>query len=395
MSISKPFRFKILDIYLGIICVFPITTTLIDGTLANKLLFVILFAAHLLSFLNGPLKAKTILLLFWLAVHYMFAVYCTEFPLWNSNLLFYFPFFLMYMCFMCDNMDSVMCWLCEKKRYLHTVVNIWTVLTGSSIFFPSCYYVKEGGSLYFGSWCNDIFRLGPSAMFIQILVIFLFSTDKRKSWLSYMIVPLYCVLMGSSRTYVVVGVCLFVVFWYIYCGNKKVFWGTVIPLGAIFVALIMASSIGDKILYTLDENGYGDFWFRVTSSRSELWEKDLTAWSKMPFLNKVLGCGLGFTNDVSGRWGHNDFVEIVCSFGMIGVILYLISVDSIHKKAWNQLRVPLPVKACAILVWFFNACFNMHYVYFCAMLSYPFLIFALRICFVKDAAGMRIVEKTQ
>lgn len=384
MRIPKSLRFRVIDLYLGLICVYPLTTMLIDGTIINKLMFATLFALHVYSFFAGRIKRRTVILLLWLVLQYLFVLYHTDFPVSNTNLLFYFPYFLMYTYFMCDNMDMVTKWLSERGKYLHGIVILWSVLVGVSIFIPGCYYIKEGGALYFGSWTSNIFRLGPSVMFFQILVIVLQVMHGLKFATAYMVIPMYCVLMGSSRTYLVVGALLFVISWYITCKKKLHFWCSVIPLGILFLVLIMNSSMGEKILYTLDEKNYGDFWFRVTSSRSALWEEDLTAWSQLPILNKLLGCDIDLTYEVSGKWGHNDFVEIICSFGVLGIVQYIGSMSRLLRKSFAGIEVPLIVSASIVMTWLFNAFFNMHYVYFCAMLSFPFAIMAISYKFRRE-----------
>lgn len=377
-------RFSILDLYLGLICIFPITTMLIDGTILNKIIFVLLFFLHMISYYQSPIKRNTVIMLLILAIHYVFTVCATNFPMVNSNMLFYFPYFMMYTYFVCDNMDLVWNWLCQRWKYLKYIVWIWSLVVGISIFIPNCYYVKEGGELYFGSWVNTIFRLGPTAMFVQILVIVLQVMKKLKFSILYMIIPMYCVLMGSSRTYLVIGFCLFVICWYLTCRNRKIFWWTIIPVGLIFLVLVMLSTIGDKIAFTLDETQYGDFWFRISSARSVLWEQDLTAWYQMPVINQLLGCGLNLTYDVSGRWGHNDLIELLCGCGLLGVVEYMCAVRKSLKVIYFKTAVPGIVKVCAVTVWLFNAFFNMHYTYFCAMLSYPFLLMAQKYYYSAD-----------
>ena len=85
----KPLRFSILDLYLGIICVFPIFTTLIDGTIINKALFALILGLQVYSMFTNRMKKKTVFLLLWLVVHYVYALGVTDFPVANVNLLFY------------------------------------------------------------------------------------------------------------------------------------------------------------------------------------------------------------------------------------------------------------------------------------------------------------------
>lgn len=378
MRIPKTLRFRIIDLYMGLICLYPISTTLIDGTMLNKLMFGVLVVLHMYMYLMTSMKRKSVFLLVWMVLQYIFVLLHTGFPLDNANLLFYYPFFLMYTLFMIDNEDKVIVWLKERRAYIHSIVLIWSVIVGVSIFVPGCYYVKEGGALYFGSWAGDIFRLGPSVMFIQILIIVLQVIHRQKNVLAWMLLPLYCGFMGSSRTYLVIGCLLFVISWYISCKKKKYFWLTLLPMAGFFALMLVNSSMGQKIRFTLDESQYGDFWFRITSGRSVLWSDSLNAWNQRPVLNKLLGCDINFTFKITDKWAHNDFIEILCSFGIVGVVLYIALMLNMLKNSWKGICLPWIIKASVITIWVFNAFFNMHYVYFCAMLSYPFLVLALK-----------------
>lgn len=373
----KSIHITLTDLYFGAICIFPIFTSVENGGVVNKLLFGLLIALHLGMIAYKRTKKQTFLLLLCLAGNYVLALFSTKFPMENINLLFYFPFYLMYMCFMCDNGDTVLDWFSGHRNFVCIVVLLWSILVGISIFVPNCYYVKEGGSLYFGSFCQSIFRLGPSAVFIQVLALIMQMLHGKKMAIVYHIIPMYCYLMGSSRTYLVIGLCLFVIGWYLFCKKKVTFWCTLFPMIIVVLILVTISAMGDKIAHTLDETQYGDFWFRITSSRSLLWTKDLTAYAEMPLLNKLFGCGLEFTTEVSGKWGHNDFIEVICSFGIIGLLLYVYSTRRLFRYSYGRVRIPFVINACVFMTWFFNAFFNMHYVYFCAMLCYPLLLLAV------------------
>lgn len=382
---AKRIRLSLLDIYLGTICLFPISTMLVDGTIWNKLMFAIIFAVHICLLLSESIKRRTFLILVFLVLHYFYVIIKTNFPLANSNLLFYYPFFIMYTLYMSDHTYEVMEWFVENKKYIQGIALIWTILVGVSILLPSSYYIKEGGAYYFGSFAGSIFRLGPAAVFIQTLVLMMQIIYKERKAILYMIIPMYSFLMGSARTYLVIGFCLFVISWYIFCKKKAWFWGTVIPLFAVVLFLVSISSMGQKILYTLDENQYGDFWFRITSSRNVIWAENLEAWLETGIIGKIFGNGLGFSYDTTRHWAHNDFIEIMCSFGIVGLTQYLYVMRVLSRTTIKSVKMPFFIRTCATMVWFFNAFFNMHYVYFCAMLSFPLLTMVLYIYFNQNS----------
>ena len=378
MIVSKSMRLTLLDVYMAAICAFPIATSVFDTELLNKALFGMILALQIAQLVMNPMKKGSFLGIFILAGNFLFAVFGTQFPMDNANMLFYFPFFLLYTYFMCDNQKIVMDWFRQRQKFVRAVLMIWTLAVGVSIFLPSAYRAKEGGHLYFGSFCGSIFRLGPSAMFVQVLSIVSMVLYKKRKDILFQFVPLYCGYMGSSRTYLAVIVLVFVVAWYIFCTQRRTFWATIIPLAVVVIWLIGKTAIGDKIDAIMDEDRYGDFWFRVTSSRSKIWDDIFKDWATQPFLKKLIGVDMNYSLNLTTLWAHNDFVEILCSFGIVGLIHYLYAVIHMLRAGYGRARVPVVLSICVFMAWLVNAFFNMHYVYFCAMLCLPFLVFILR-----------------
>ncbi len=380
------------DIAMYITCVFPIATMLVDTGFINKMLFALLVVASVLAIITSEIKANTFIKLFVFLISFIYVLGVTKYPIANTNLFFYFPFFIFYTYILSDRWEKVISWLSNNRGTINFVVICWSVLVGISIFLPTSYHEKEGGALYFGSFVGSIFRLGPTAVFIQVFAIVLQVFFKQRKAILYMILPLFCCFMGSSRSYLVVGLLLFLISWYLFCANKKTFNISLIPLGALVLFFVAETSIGAKIAYTLDDSNYGDFWFRVSSSRSELWTTCMTEWTKTDALNKLFGNGLGFTYELTGLWAHNDYIEILCSFGLFGLFQYFMAMYALYKAGpRKRVKMPFVIKASVFMVWAFNAFFNMHYTYFCAMLCYPFLVFTLKYHF--DKKGDKVAKK--
>ena len=326
------------------------------------------------------MKKHTCIGLFFLIVHYIIVVLNTKiYDGVGINLYFYYPFSIIYMTLITDFKDQIIDALKKNKRYVLFILNLWTLIVGISIFLPGCYYVKEGGTVFFGSFVATIFRLGPAAVFIISLIAISMVVYNRKKDIIYAIVPMYCFFMGSSRTYLLVGILLFIVLWYWYCKKNIYFIISMIPISVAIISMIFYSAIGDKIIYSLDENLYGDFWFRFTSSRSEIWTKNILEWMNQPWYNKILGSGFFFSYYVTGLWSHNDFIELICSVGIFGLIYYLYYHITMIKKCLNtQKKIPFVIAFAAVFSWFANAFLNMYYVYFCALLAFPILLLAIR-----------------
>ena len=171
MENNKRMRLTLTELYMAVICIFPLPTMLAEGGIVNKLLFALLIGLQIAMLFDRKVKGRTMIMLLILAVNYIYAFLHTKFPMQNSNLLYYFPFYLVYTYFMCDNSETVLNWFVRRKKFVTAVVIIWTALVGVSVFLPSSYYVKEGGARYFGSFVGSIFRLGPTAVFVQVMAI--------------------------------------------------------------------------------------------------------------------------------------------------------------------------------------------------------------------------------
>ena len=142
--------------------------------------------------------------------------------------------------------------------------------------------------------------------------------------------------------------------------------------------------MSEKIAYTLDESNYGDFWFRITSSRSVIWSKIINGFNELNIFEKIFGAGFGFSNSVAMHYSHNDFIEIIVTHGYIGIILYMISIILLIKILFKNKKIPFIILFLCIFIWFFNAFFNMFYSYICVSLSYPFLLIAVACQFSRE-----------
>ncbi len=366
------------DMFMITTMLFPIFTVTAGLDSLNKVLFGLLLVIYCFTTIQQGLSRASIIWVMLLIVNLAFAVYQTQFPMANLNLLFYYPFFTIYSLFAIDFKDKIIDFFHRYKDLVLLVMRFWTLLVGVSIFLPSSYYIKEAGESYFGSYVGSIFRLGPAAIFIMGLSMISMSIYERKWDIIFSAVPLYSFFSGSSRTYLVLGICIFAIQWYWFVGKKKIYYLTIIPIGMLTLGVIFLTPIGDKILHTLDDSNYGDFWFRITNSRSLLWANLFTALREEPLQNLIFGSGIEYSARTINHWAHNDFIELICSFGYCGMGQYTITMFMCYKKFFTtKYRIPIVVILSIFMVWFFNAFFNMHYVYFCATLAYPIILIAI------------------
>ncbi len=83
------------------------------------------------------------------------------------------------------------------------------------------------------------------------------------------------------------------------------------------------------------------------------------------FLNLLFGYGFGSTIFLSGtdHWAHNDWLELLTNFGLLGVSIYLTLFVSATKVAFqNQWNIDKRILMMAIVsIWFFTTVVSMNY----------------------------------
>ena len=164
-------RIKVFDIFMYSIMIFPIMTVVTDSGIINKILFGLLIASYILIVSNKKIKKKTFIIIFIMILEYLISILNTNFPLVSYNMMFYYPFIIIYMLFINDYKERFIKWFLENEKIVRLVIKVWTFIVGISIFMPSSYYIKEGGEMYFGSFVNTIFRLGPACILMMALVL--------------------------------------------------------------------------------------------------------------------------------------------------------------------------------------------------------------------------------
>lgn len=363
---------------------FPLTTlfqTLLP--FVNKVFFGLLLITFIPIYLNKmSIKRAFIGLLTIGIIVYDFLI--TDGPLYNFNELFYFPFFVLFFTYMSEKFMEYKEILVKEKKIVNMIVYLWAFLVGISILFKSSWIPGWGGAMYFGSICRGVWRLVPTAVFISSLILVQMIYYKQKNAIYLLVLPLFCFFMSGSRTYMVVGILLFLVAWYYYVKNKTQFLLSIIPVGLILLFMILNSSMMSKFSsVSYNNDSYFDPLGTLTSGRSVFWEADIEAFKEGNIIDKIFGNGFNLIYEVNYKafgglvWAHNDFIQCLVSHGILGLILYLASIGSaiINITKGKQYKFTYFL---VVLVWLFNAFFNMFYTYFCSMLCFPILLLIIK-----------------
>lgn len=379
----------IFRIFLRIVSLLPIAT-LFQGfpafSLVNKLLIAISVVLLFFSFFYLKMKMEVWFQLLAAIGLTAIGMCFTQEALINSNMPVYFPFFVLLLTLASEQANLLRATLRENVRWYRNICIIWCLLVVLSIPL-SISYDKDG---YFTSFTGNSFRTDPAALLILTYLILLVRNNACHRSLSFILslVPLYCGLMGSSRTYFLVILLSYFIFLRCLIRDNRTFVFSLATAFAVIVPVIFVSNIGQRMVNSLSDasEGYYGFWATLTSGRSRFWAHDIQRFFELPFLNQLIGAGFNrvfFFNAELGTfiWAHNDFLNVVITNGYIGLVSYLIAVYSLFKMyKKNKSTYKTSFFVLMILIWAFNAFFNMVYTYTCATIALAILPLILGDC---------------
>ncbi len=377
------FSFTRTDLLIKLILLFPITTLFQHYVgILNKLLF---FFVLVVLFSVSAVKVKPFVYTAGICVSWLVSMAVTPLAALklNLNMAFYYIFLVLYLVLVITDQKKIWDLLIKNRRYIFYVVLIYTFVVTVSIFLPSSYSRMEAGGwgdeAYFNSISGSPNRVGPASVFVVVLIAFLVRTGTHWSVAAFALPQLYVFLMGGSRTYFVVGACTVVVLFYVMIPQKKWFFLSLIPIAAVGVVLVLNSNMMDKFAATFQQGvSQKEFWRRLTNTRSIFWVEQLELFFATPWYKQLLGNGINFTTHQYGLWAHSDFIEILCSYGYVGLANYIGLMVYTIRNLLKTKKKHFFVKCICIFIWFFNAFFNFFYCYFSAMLCYPILLLVIK-----------------
>lgn len=298
---------------------------------------------------------------------------------------FTFAFWVLFWLYLAQNIEMFIKAAFDARDILQSALKVWTCVTAFSFLLPFCYKYGWGGGRYFTSFTTDSFEIAPVAMFMLALNILLFSFDKnRVKALTYSAVPLACVFAAGTRTYLIVVMLEFILLLRMIIEKPIAFW---VALAGVLLAcfyIAAATNIGQKFESAMFETTDVNVFLEVfTNGRSEFWQVDLKAFLSSDWFTKLFGHGFSYVyelnlNAIGMRlYAHNDFLNVLLNFGIIGLLVYLASFFPIMSCMKRIGGVSWGLCGLFFVMWLFNAFFNMIYVYAVAVIAMGVLAAAM------------------
>ena len=222
-------------------------------------------------------------------------------------------------------------------------VNILLITLLVGYIFPivaSTILILKGGSLEVVEWYSGLKRyqgvfsgehpMAHAMTFFSFLIGFIFVHVKVKTKLFkfglffLLILSIFCLYKTVVRN-ALLGC---IIFWFLLLvmTNKKYAFVFVI---AVLLVFIIKSGKVENIFWKGKAHHLEHTLNAASSGRLEIWEHNLSIYSDLSIEKKILGLGIGvegnlFSTDEDQVWpSHNDYLSLLMTVGILGLIYYL------------------------------------------------------------------------
>ncbi len=194
------------------------------------------------------------------------------------------------------------------------------------------FMIINTGTLVFSGLSNGSHTIA-SISCLAIIILIVLNTNQKMSKLSLISLIMYILIIfeSGSRIYLLVLISMLYTFYIEKIKTIKHYKLYTLLLIMIISFAIYDSNMIDRFISTannkyISENKLESF----SSGRLIWWKYDINDFKTLNLTNKIFGKGNHYVFELNYRsyglniWAHNDFIQILISYGLIGLLFYLI-----------------------------------------------------------------------
>ena len=237
----------------------------------------------------------------------------------------------------------------EFENYIDIVLGIviiYQIVIGVFFITKQGFLERWGMNVFVGINGNP--HGNTYLMILMAIVIELIVSKKNNRYLVLYFIPLLSAFMSGARTPAVVMLCMFLG---IRCFKNKIranlrfswsgllivvgFLVIISIFGNVLIGFILNSNIMDKFSSTSDSGN-------VLNSRDLIWNGLINEFKyNFSDIERLFGHGIHYSviinqyNVNSPIWGHSDFIDILISYGMLMLAIYIVMYVRYFIKLWS------------------------------------------------------------
>lgn len=247
------------------------------------------------------------------------------------------------------------------KKFFYAA-NFLLLIVCVGLVFSSNWVVVNGQRVYFG-FGESGHKLSGNLCLIGTMYLCYFENKEIKLMdLLYFLVPFALLSLTGSRTYMASYMVILVVFYFKKLRTYK-FRQLIMPcllIGMIY--FLLNSSIAQRF-FLMGENHYisDNFWEATSSGRLIWWKIDIDSFLNATLWEKLFGRGFTFLYNLNLRLyglkisAHNDFITLLLSTGLVGVIGYCIVLKKWLFKTDIEGKIVPTTLALVTIMYLWNA----------------------------------------
>ena len=256
---------------------------------------------------------------------------------------------------------SMFVWLSQKgvmtQRYF-SVLSLLLIMA----FIPHYFHTRE---VYIERLdvVNEEAGLTNNAtgLFLYLIPMLFLLKNRAQRWL-LLLVCLFFIILGVKRGNIIAAIIPVLLFVHSEFKNSR---RSIVKDIFVFLSLVITIFLVYKWV-----SSSGFFWYRWeetmegdSSGRDFLYAKCWDLWSKSnSIITYLFGFGFDSTLLRVGKYAHNDWLEILMNYGLVGIVLYLLVfvlfVSQIRKTKDNTSKAVL---RSVLFIWLFKTLYSMGY----------------------------------
>lgn len=371
-----------LMVYLMIMFTISTMTQSLYPVSLNRVFMFGMFLIIIKSFLNNT---KKYIIGYLLVIAFLFAMsilFCEDLKQ-NFNDFVYFVTTVVWLLYISDkqHLNMLLKAVIAKKRIIYTICIVLACITLVSFLINKCYSASWGGDLSYIGFCDTAHIAASSLCCVStlLLVTTMQESFNIKKFLVLLIFA-YGIMQTGARVFMIPSIIII----FVYIQDKIKRKSRKILLYAFSAApayyVLLNSRMVKKMIFAFN-GGYTQQAFSldaITSGRITIWETELTDFVNSNFGFKLVGHGFDYVYSLNEKvlstriWAHNDFVNLLISVGIIGLMVYLLAINGFVKRILVNQR--LSHKLLLFVYFIFSAFLNGMYMYQHLVLSFIFFV---------------------
>lgn len=343
---------------------------LLQNLLPLNKIFGILLAGELLIIYFSSLKKQEIWIIFFLVIVTFFSIINMKNGLTEPNEdIIYFAITILLLSKMSDK--NIVYKIKEEidkiEKIIFIEIFILNIILLVGLFIPQCYNYNSGENVYRGFTYSGHTLASCICLMLSIYVYYLSNKKKTIKKIILCIIPLYCVLISGARTFLIPILIIFFFFYEKSLKKNKNSWLLLLIGIIVILSMFFSSSLYEKFTQTANNTNVSENKLEaLTNGRLIWWGYDLKEFNKLNIFQKLFGVGYEFIYKVNQSkygmyiWAHNDFIQLLASIGIFGVIGYIMIITRFYIMLDNEKNI---YKMALIFYMIFPAIINGFYKY--------------------------------